>query len=119
MRETVRYDVPGGHDQLVGEIFALLGDVQPSNRPTFEVAEGTDRLRVTLNGHDDGANDVDLYVRAGAPPTTMTYDARSIRGGMFDAVEIVSPAPGTWHVLAFDFAGTDPDYQVTATTFQP
>jgi hypothetical protein len=106
------------HDLLVDDILALLGNVQPSSRSTFEVTPGTDRLRVTLNGHDDGVNDVDLYVRAGAPPTTATYDARSINGGMFEAIEVVSPVAGTWHVLGHDIAGTDPDYQVTSTTFQ-
>lgn len=107
------------HNAQVDDVLALLADVQPASRSTFVVIPGTDRLRVTLNGHDDGSNDVDLYIRAGAQPTTTTFDARSINGGMFEAVEVLSPTPGTWHVLAFDVAGTEPDYQVTSTTFQP
>jgi hypothetical protein len=107
------------HDAQVADMLELLVEIETSSRSTFEVMPGTDRLRVTLNGYDDGFNDVDLYIRAGAAPTTAVFDEKSTNGGMFEAVEVLSPAPGTWHVLAFDFAGTDPDYQVTATTFQP
>lgn len=107
------------HNAQVDDVLALLADVQPVSRSTFVVIPGTDRLRVTLNGHDDGSNDVDLYIRAGTQPTTATFDARSINGGMFEAIEVESPTPGTWHVLAFDVAGTEPNYQVTSTTFQP
>ena len=107
------------HDTQVDALLALVHDVPALGRSTFEVAPGTDRLRVTLNGIDDGSNDLDLYVRFGAPPTTSTYDERSVNGGVFDAVEVVSPAAGTWHVFVNDFAGTEPDYQVTVTVFQP
>lgn len=107
------------HDLLIDTVASVLAVVQPSSRSIVEVPAGTARLRVTLNGHDDGVNDVDLYVRAGAPPTTSVFDARSINAGMFDAIEVISPVAGTWHVLAHDFAGTSPAYQVTATTFQP
>jgi hypothetical protein len=107
------------HDAEVDQLLALVNGVPMQERSTFEVAPGTDRLRVTLNGLDDGINDLDLFLRFGAPPTTSTYDERSIDGGVFEAVEVESPAPGTWHVFVDDFAGTDADYQVTVTLFQP
>lgn len=107
------------HDARIDEILANVKTVQTLNHVTVEVAPGTERLRVTLNGADDGVNDVDLYLRFGAPATTTVFDFRSINDGVFDAVEVASPAAGTWHVLIHDFAGTDPEFQVTATKFQP
>jgi len=103
----------------IDDILANVKSVQTLNHMTVDVAPGTDRLRVTLNGADDGVNDVDLYLRFGAPATTTVFDFRSINDGVFDAVEVASPAAGTWHVLVHDFVGTDPDFQLTATKFQP
>jgi hypothetical protein len=107
------------HDAQVDDLLALVNDVQTLNHAMFDVTPGTDRFRVTVNGVDDGINDVDLYVRFGAPPTTTTFDASSTYGGVFDAVEIVSPSAGTWHVLVDDVVASEPDFQLTMTTFQP
>lgn len=106
------------HDAQLDDLLALVKDVQALDRAAFDVPPGTDRFRVTVNGADDGINDVDLYVRFDAPPTTTTFDSSSVYGGVFDAVEVVSPAAGTWHVLAHDYSGTDPDFQLTITVFQ-
>jgi hypothetical protein len=107
------------HDAQIDEILANVKTVQTVNRASFEVEPGVDRLRVTINGTDDGASDIDLYVRFGAQPTTSIFDARSINDSVFDAVEVAAPAVGTWHVLVHDFAGTEPDFQITTTMFKP
>jgi len=107
------------HDALDDDLLAVVDAVQTLDRATFEVLPGTDRLRVTVNGVDNGFNDVDLYLRFGAPPTTTTFDESSTYGGVFDAVEVVSPAAGTWHVLAHDATESEPDFQITITAFQP
>jgi hypothetical protein len=82
----------------------------------FEVAEGTALLRVVMNAVDDGLADFDLYVRAGAPPTTTTYDCRRIGSGQFAACDFAAPASGTWYVMVRRFAGAGV-YQATATAF--
>jgi hypothetical protein len=83
----------------------------------FTVPAGTERLRVTMNGVDDGS-DFDLYVRAGTPPTTAAFDCAVATTGQFGACEFTDPAPGTWHVLIDRFSG-DGRYQATASVFVP
>ncbi len=86
---------------------------------SFVVPVGADRFRVTLNGIDDPASDLDLYVKLGAPPTPTDFDLASTGSGVFEFVEQLSPAAGTWYVLIDEVAGTAVEYQATATVFQP
>jgi hypothetical protein len=107
------------HNAQIDDILANVKSVPTLNRAAVEVPPGTDRLRVTVNGVDDGINDIDLFVRFALAPTTALFDASSTNAGVFDAIEVASPSVGTWHVLVHDYAGTDPDFQVTVTTFRP
>jgi hypothetical protein len=108
------------HADVAGGLLALLADQEMETDVSFSVPPGTAVLRVTLNGKDSGSNDLDLYVRAGAPATTVLYDDHSENGGVFEGVEIASPAAGTWHVHIDQYAGeTLIPYQLTATSFQP
>ena len=99
-----------------GELSATLLQEQH----LIQVADGTQQLRVTLNGVSRPTNpvDVDLYVRAGAPPTTSVYDCAGIATGNFAACEFDAPQAGAWYVLAVRVTGTVA-YQVTATQFGP
>lgn len=47
----------------------------------------------------NGAGDVDVYVKHGAPPSVFDYDDSSTGGGTTEMVSIDSPAAGTWYVL--------------------
>lgn len=86
----------------------------------FEIPAGTSRLRVTLNGLEAAANDLDLFVRAGAPATAETHDAGSAARGVFEALEVVSPTAGTWWAHVDRIAGpTRIPYQLTVTRFGP
>jgi hypothetical protein len=108
------------HTDVAGELLALLADQEMETDVSFSVPPGAAVLRVTLNGEDSGSNDLDLYVRAGAPATTVLYDDHSENGGVFEGVEIASPAAGTWHVHLDVYSGeTLIPYQLTATSFQP
>ncbi|MFN2427055.1 MAG: trypsin-like serine protease [Candidatus Binatia bacterium] len=108
------------HAVIRDDLLALLADQAMESDVSFTVPPGAALLRVTLNGLDNGLNDLDIYVRAGSPATTVAFDASSENGGMFEHVEIAAPAAGTWHVHVARFAGdTRIPYQLTATAFQP
>lgn len=86
----------------------------------FQVPASSDRLRVSLNGISRTTNpvDVNLYVRAGAPPTTSVYDCAGAATGNFATCEFDSPQSGLWYALAVRVTGTVA-YQITATEFAP
>ncbi len=83
---------------------------------SLTVTANANLLRVTLNGEDNGSLDADLYVRAGVPPTTTTYDCKADGSGEYGGCEFALPAAGTWYFLVNRSAGSG-DYQVTATVF--
>jgi secreted trypsin-like serine protease len=99
---------------------AELSSTLLQQQHSFQVPNGTQRLRVNLNGVSRTTNpvDVSLYVRAGAPPTTSVYDCAGVATGNFAACEFTQPVAGTWYVLAVRVTGTVA-YQVTATEFGP
>ena len=102
------------------DLLALLAEQAMETDVSFTVPPGTALLRVTLNGRDAGSNDLDLYIRAGAPATTATYDDHSENQGVFEGTEIAAPAAGIWYAHIDHYSGdTQIPYQMTATAFQP
>ncbi len=93
-----------------------LSSGSPQGTHTFEVAPGTELLRVAMNAIDDGPSDFDLYVRAGAEPTTSIFDCAAAGANQFGFCEFPNPTPGTWYVLVNRFAGAG-QYQLTVSTF--
>lgn len=87
---------------------------------TYTVPAATTMLRVVLNGQLTDAqgndNDVDLYVRAGSPPTTDVFDCSDRNPTAFGSCEFTAPAAGVWHVLVNAVRGTG-KFQVTVTSF--
>jgi hypothetical protein len=101
------------------QVLALSGQVSassPEGRHTLVVGAGVSQLRVGMNALDDGAADFDLYVKAGSPPTTTSYDCRQNGANQYAFCEFATPAPATWHLLVLRYAGAG-EYQLTATTF--
>ncbi len=107
------------HDVETNGLLALLDSMGTKRRTAFNVPGSTARLRATVNGIDAGANDVDLYLRQGAPPTTALYDAKSSNSGMYEGIDLASPSPGTWYVLVQAYSGANLPFQLTITTFGP
>jgi hypothetical protein len=107
------------HDNAVATLLGVLQEVASSDRASVTVPGGSERLRVTLNGVEAGANDIDLYIRLGTPPSPTDFDARSSASGVFEAIEMTQPAAGTWHVLVHTFSGRSVPFQLTITTLQP
>ncbi len=94
-----------------------LSTASPEQRTSLEVPPGTTRLRVTLNGEKPLANDYDLFIKRGAPPSTASFDCKSDHDGALELCEVLNPQPGTWHILARHAAGAGGPVQVTATAF--
>lgn len=108
------------HEAVRDALVGLLQDEVIDTDVTFTVPPGAALLRVTLNGKDNGVNDLDLYVHAGAAASTSNFDAKSVNDGVFEEIEIAAPASGTWHVHIDRYAGDALiPYQVTATSFAP
>lgn len=108
------------HESVRDDLIDLLVSQTMESDVSFTVPAGASVLRVTLNGRDSGTNDLDLYVRAGAPASLSTFDAKSENGGMFEDTEVALPTPGTWyaHVRRYSGDALIP-YQITAAAFQP
>ena len=81
----------------------------------FTVPPGVRRLRATLNGVDDPASDLDLYVRLGAQPTTSVFDCASTFTGSFEACELADPTPGSGFLMVRRAFGTTRAYQARVT----
>ncbi len=82
----------------------------------FDVPQGAQHLRVTLNGEDGTNNDFDLYVRQGAAPTDDDYDCRPFKDGNPEACDFATPTAGTWYARVNRFAGAGA-FQTTVTLF--
>ncbi len=98
-----------------------LDDTGAQARFELTVPPHAGALRITLNGQLTSGfstsivrNDFDLYVRAGAPPTTAVYDCADLNASTFGACQHAPPNAGPWHVLVVSYQGTGL-FQVTAS----
>ena len=67
-----------------------------SSNYTYTIPSGTTKLVVAISG---GTGDADLYVRAGAAPTTTTYTCRPYLSGNAETCTINSPVAGTTYYM--------------------
>jgi hypothetical protein len=109
-------DQAGAAGTAIMSAQGTLSSVNISRTHAFPVTAGSALLRVTMNAVDDGPSDFDLYVRAGSPPTTTTYDCKQDGGNQYGACSFASPAAGPWYVMVRRFSGAGA-YQLTATAF--
>jgi hypothetical protein len=77
-------------------VTGLSGTIGSESFYTIVVPAGQDDLEIQISG---GTGDCDLYVRRGAPPTTLTYDYRPYQVGNDETVAVASPAAGTWYIM--------------------
>ncbi len=104
----------------VDDVTGILDVASMTTTFTVTVPAGASRLLLTLNGREAGANDLDLYTRLGAAPTTSVFDAASENGGMFEEIDVAAPTAGVWHVLIARYSGdTTIPFQFSATVFKP
>lgn len=90
----------------------------PDQVHSFAVQPGRALLRVSMNAHDAGPRNFDLYVKAGSPPTTSDFDCAENGAGQFGFCEFAQPASGDWYILIHRVAGGG-QYQATASLFGP
>lgn len=108
----------GSPDATVLGFSGQLSAANAQGRHSFDASPGTETLRVTMNAHDDGPTDFDLYVKFGSPPSVTDYDCRRNGSNQYASCEFHAPASGTWHVLVSRWSGAG-EYQATVTTFRP
>ncbi|AEG10444.1 S8 family peptidase [Shewanella baltica] len=65
------------------------------------VVPANSQLNITTSG---GTGDVDLYVKAGAVPTTTSYDCRPYKNGNNESCSITVTQAGTYHVMLRGYA---------------
>lgn len=83
---------------------------------TLTVPEGTQRLRVAMNGHDQDGRNFDLYAKAGDAVSSSNNDCAQDGGGQYAFCEFADPSPGVWSILVDARSGTG-TAQVFATLF--
>ena len=106
----------GDANTTVTALSGTLDGINTQVTPSFTVPAGTTKLRVALNGMDDGPTDFDLYVKQAGTPTTVDYDCAAATPSVYGFCEFNAPAAGTWHLLVRRKSGGG-IYQVTVTTF--
>jgi len=110
--------VPVGHPGTVTtNIDGELSNQAPTATHVVQVAPGADTLRVGLASQIQENGYVDLYVRAGAPPTTSTFDCKKEGVGPYGVCELPSPAAGPWYVMVVRVGVGRNQYQVMASAF--
>jgi len=83
----------------------------------IEVPSGQDTLQFTTSS---GTGNVDVYIKRGAKPTTVSWDHRLIQPGNAESISIGSPAGGTWYVMlkaqqAYNGVTLEGEYSFTGT----
>jgi hypothetical protein len=96
--EIVSNNKPLSSTTLVNgaSISALAGTMESVKFYKIIVPSGATELRVTTTG---GTGDCDVYVKAGAMPTTSLYDDRGYENGNDEDVHFTSPASGEWYIV--------------------
>jgi vibriolysin len=80
---------------------------------TVPIAAGTTKLVVATSG---GTGDADLYVRAGAAPTTTTYTCRPYLSGNAETCTINNPVAGTTYYIGVRAYSSYSGVNLKATT---
>jgi hypothetical protein len=88
---------------------------------TVSVASGVKLLRIALNAEVGSPikNDLDLYVKFGAPASSGDFDCGPQLENSMEICEFPDPMPGTWHINVDVFAGGPAEYQVTSVQLPP
>src|SRR5690606_27079244 len=107
-------DGPQVGDPEVGAMSFAATTSSASTFLDFAIPPGVQKMRVALNGHDDPATELGLYVRTGARPTTSVFDCVSDFAGNVELCEIADPPAGSGHLLVTR-AGANTFFQATVT----
>jgi hypothetical protein len=106
----------GDGQNTVTAVDSTLDVFDPDDTFTVTVPPGANALRVALNGEDNGAFNVDLYVKHGTGAGPGSFDCKADGASVFGACTIEHPATGTWSSAAVRTSGAG-EYQLTSTVF--
>jgi hypothetical protein len=107
----------GGPDAPVSQALGTLSAAHPEDVVPLAVPAGASRLRVGLSADSPFANNDDLYLQRGSPPTTTRYDCKSEAAEAIDFCDVALPAAGTWYALVHRASGHGGPYQLVETLF--
>ncbi len=92
----------GGATEVLNVALPAIARGSWSSTYTVSIPAGTTRLVVTTAG---GSGDADLYVRAGAAPTSSAYTCRPYLSGNNETCTIDNPAAGaTYYIRVYAYA---------------
>lgn len=79
----------------------IIGGSETQIEYDLEIAPGTSRFAVAMNGEDDGTgiNDFDLFLIRGLETSFENPVCREDGIGQFAYCEVLSPAPGPWRII--------------------
>jgi hypothetical protein len=83
----------------------------------FPVPAGTTLLVIALNGTDEPATNLNLFVKRGAAATASNNDCAWNEAGNYAACSFASPAAGDWFVRVDQQGQTRAEFQVVATMY--
>ena len=106
----------GDADSTVIEEAGTLNGADNADAYTVSVPAGANALRVALNGEDNGAFDVNLYVKQGTGASSASFDCKADGTSAFGACAFDLPAAGTWSIAVERVAGAG-QYQLTSSIF--
>jgi Trypsin/Bacterial pre-peptidase C-terminal domain len=83
----------------------------------FDVPVVATMLHVTINGELIPAQNYDLYVKHGGPPTVEPpdFDCASTHGNSFETCSFASPAAGEWFILVDNPTASEGEFDVTVS----
>ena len=82
-------------------VTGLSGSAGNKKYYTLEVPQGHARLVINMSG---GTGDADMFVKAGAAPSSSTYDCRPYKSGNTESCTFTNPQAGTWYVMVNAYA---------------
>ena len=96
----------GGGSQLSSgvPVTGISGAKTSKTYYALNVPSGSSSVTFTIVGSSSGSNDADMYVRAGAEPTTTTYDCRPYKTGSNETCTIPNPTSGAYDVMLVGFS---------------
>jgi hypothetical protein len=106
---------PGGGGGGEYEDLDERGSVGAREERRYQTGEAPAGTYVITMSHDPAApgGDADLYVRAGAAPSSATYDCRPYSGGSNEECRVTLRAPAVIHVMIVGYASGANAYRLT------
>ena len=98
MQLTGSYTTGGGGNVLQNNVPVTLASGASGSQVNYSMNVTASSVSFTLRPGTSSSGDADMYVRKGAPPTTLTYDCRPYLNGNTETCNMTGGA-GTYYVM--------------------